>query len=82
MQDNAPANGGDDDFDDDAIDEACPSRHEVLLAASTISRYLDLEADPLARKLDNLLISFKHKLHIDETNSIVPTLITDYFTFT
>ena len=72
-------NGGDNNVDDDAPDEPCPGRREVLTATALLKRYIDLEHDPLTRKLDALLDSFKYNLHLEEPRSMKPTEITSYF---
>ena len=52
-------NGGDDDVDDDASVELCPTHREVLQAASVINKYTDTLKDPIARKLEGVLASFR-----------------------
>ena len=68
-QPEAPINGGDDDADDIS---PVPTCREVFAAVSLV-KYIDLEPDPLARKLDALLDSFKYNLHIEQTESSKPT---------
>ncbi|KAF8225641.1 hypothetical protein L208DRAFT_1408192 [Tricholoma matsutake] len=35
--------------------------------------------NPVARKLEALLVSFSMKLHLDESRSMKGTVLTDYF---
>ena len=37
---------------------------------ATVNNPIDLESDPLARKLDALLDSFKYNLHIEHSKSM------------
>jgi hypothetical protein len=78
-QEDASINGGDDDVDDDAFIDDCPTHREVLQATSLISRYLDGLHNPVAQKLETLLGTFGHQMRLDETQSLVSTHITDYF---
>ena len=81
-QEQALINGGDDDADDSSPDEPSPTCREVLAAVSVLKNYIDLESDPLARKIDALLDSFKYNLHIEQSKSMQPTHITGYFSRT
>ena len=72
-------NGGDDDVDDDGLSEPYPTYKEVLAAVSIVKKHIDLDSDPLARKLDAILDSFRYNLHIEHSKSMEPTLITSYF---
>jgi uncharacterized protein YqeY len=72
--------GGDDGDDDDTPIEAPPSRREVLQAASVISKYLDHQDEPVARKLEAVLASFKRQICLQQSSSMGETAITDYFT--
>jgi hypothetical protein len=54
-QEQALINGGNDDADDDYSPEPIPTCCEVLVAVSFVKKYIDLNSDPLARKLDALL---------------------------
>ncbi|KAF8898058.1 hypothetical protein CPB84DRAFT_1781292 [Gymnopilus junonius] len=66
-------------FDEDIPVEPRPALHDVLKASSTISRYLEDWNDPIARKMEAILGSFNRQLHLDEVNSLKPTVLTDYF---
>ena len=50
-------NGGD-DVDDDVPPEPHPTRRDVLKAASTINKYIEDSNDPLAQKMEAILVSF------------------------
>jgi len=56
-----------------------PSYKEVLKAISILKKHVDLDSDPCSRKLDAILNSFRYKLHIEQSKSMGPTLITDFF---
>jgi hypothetical protein len=47
------------DDTDDAFIEPCLTHHEVLQAASVINRYIDSVDNPVARKLESILASFR-----------------------
>jgi hypothetical protein len=79
-QEEGPINGGDDDVEDDSPLAPCPTRHEVFRAASVINRYVEHLDDPLARKLEAILASFGCQMHLEESRSMSPTRLTDYFT--
>ncbi|OAX34269.1 hypothetical protein K503DRAFT_699038, partial [Rhizopogon vinicolor AM-OR11-026] len=79
-QEEGPINGGDDDIEDDSLLERCPTHHEVFQAASVINRYVEHLDDPLARKLEATLASFGHQIRLEESRSMSPTRLTDYFT--
>ncbi|KAF8911490.1 hypothetical protein CPB84DRAFT_1761954 [Gymnopilus junonius] len=57
-RENIEINGGD-DVDEDIPVEPRPARHDVLKTSSTISRYLEDWNDPIARKMEAILGSFK-----------------------
>ncbi|SRR6266403_3807154 len=71
--------GGDDEADDDVQLEEIPSQREVLMATSLINGYIAGLDDPLARKMEVLLHSFRQQLHLDAARNMVATSITDYF---
>jgi hypothetical protein len=79
-QEDGPINGGDNDVDDDSPLEPCPTRREVFRAASVINRYVEHLDDPLSRKLEAILASFGRQIHLEESRSMSPTRLTDYFT--
>jgi DDE superfamily endonuclease len=68
---------GGDDNDDTA--ETCPTRQEVLQAVWVINRYIDSLNDPVSRKLDTTLASFRRQMRLEASHSMVPTCLTDYF---
>ncbi|KAF8228877.1 hypothetical protein L208DRAFT_222871 [Tricholoma matsutake] len=78
-QEDRPINDGDDDINDDASIEACPTRREVLQAATVITRYVDTVDGALARKLETVLASFGRQMRLEESRSMVPTRLTDFF---
>ena len=76
---NMEINGGDDVDDDDVSLEPCPTRRDVLKAVSTISRYIEDLNNPVAHKMEALFGSFNMQLRLDETRSMKPTHLTDFF---
>ena len=78
-QELAEVNQGDDDPDDDALITPQPTRREVLQATSTIHQYINTLNDPLARKLEGLLSSFRHQLCFEAQQSNQVAEITSYF---
>ena len=78
-QEEALINGGDDDADDDASVEPCPTHREVLQAASVLNKYSDTLDDPIARKLEGVLASFRHQMRLEMSHSMKSTHLTDYF---
>ncbi len=76
-RENIEMSGGD-DGDGDTV-EPNPTRRDVLKAASTISDYIGTINDPLARKIEVLLGSFKRQLHLHEAKTMKDTVLTDYF---
>lgn len=72
--------GDDDDADDDATIIPHPSCLEALHAVATIQRFLAPMGDPFARELETILASFGCQTHLEETESLKDTSITDYFT--
>ena len=81
-QENALINGGDDDTDDNGLSEPYPTYKEVLAAVSIVKKHIDLDSDPLARKLDAIFDSFKNNLHIEHSKTMQSTLITSHFSRT
>ena len=77
-RENIDINGGD-NVDDDSPMEPHPTRREVLRALSTISKCIEASNDPIARKLDTLMGTFSRQLRLNETQSMRPTLVTDFF---
>jgi len=78
-QEAGPINGGDNDVDDDAPVEPCPTHREVLQAASVINKYIDSVDDPVACKLEGILASFKCQMWLEMSISMNSTQLTDYF---
>jgi hypothetical protein len=78
-QEDTTINGGDDDVDDDASVHSCPKRREVLQAVLVITRYAGFAHNPVARKLEGILASFRHQINLEDSRAKVPTLVTDYF---
>jgi hypothetical protein len=67
------------DVDDDGPQEPCPTRHDVVKAVSTITKYLDNCNDPVAHKLEVLLGSFNRLLWLEDSKNMKETLLTDFF---
>jgi hypothetical protein len=75
---NIDINSGDNVNDDSPI-EPHPTHREVLRALSTISKCIEASNDPIAHKLGVLMGTFSWQLHLNETQSMRPTLVTDFF---
>ena len=71
--------GGADDDDDDAEILPRPSRRAALEAAATLERYISVIEEPYARKLEGFLLSFGRQTRFEDTQNMVPTVMTDYF---
>ena len=71
-------NGGD-DVDDDVKVVEKPNRQEALTASFTLQRYLSDIGDPFARQLEAVLANFGRHTRLEETRSLQPSRITDYF---
>ena len=78
-RENINQNGGDDADSDDGPVQARPTVREVLQAAATLNRYIDELDDPIARKLETTLGSFKHQLRLNRAKSMKSTVLTDFF---
>ncbi|KAI0250672.1 hypothetical protein BJV78DRAFT_546810 [Lactifluus subvellereus] len=52
---------------------------EVFQAVSVINRYVECHGDPLACKVNASLVSFRCQMHLERSQSLVPTRVTDYF---
>jgi hypothetical protein len=59
---------------------AMPTRKEVLHASSTLQEYIIGMNNPLAHKLEAILVSFGHQICLEDTQATRATQITDYFT--
>src|SRR5271155_5760765 len=70
---------GDNNVDDDVPPEPCPTHCDVLKAASTINKYIEDSNDPLAQKMEAILVSFNKQLCLDETKNMKETVMTDFF---
>ena len=67
-RENIDINGGDDVDNAGVAIEPRLTRHEVLKAVSTISKYINDELDdPVSCKIEGLLWSFNQQLHLDES---------------
>ena len=77
---NLEVNGGDDDDDDVEVIEK-PNRREALAASLTLQRYTADIGEPFARQLEVILSSFGRQTRLEETQSLRPSRITDYFGF-
>jgi hypothetical protein len=75
---NIDINGGD-NVDNDSPMEPHLTRCEVLRALSTIGKCIEASNDPIACKLDALMGTFSQQLRLNETQSMRPTLVTDFF---
>ncbi|KAJ7857222.1 hypothetical protein B0H13DRAFT_1641048, partial [Mycena leptocephala] len=72
-------NGGDDDHGD-ISDVPKITQREALEAVLKLRSYLaDIEG-PFARQLEVGLAKFGRETRMEETNSLIPTAITDFFT--
>jgi hypothetical protein len=78
-EEEGPINGGDEDIDDNASVEACLTCCEVLQPSAVITRYIDIVDDPLTCKLETVLASFGHQMHLAESHSMITTHLTDFF---
>ncbi|KAJ7916582.1 hypothetical protein B0H13DRAFT_1609189, partial [Mycena leptocephala] len=75
-------NGGDDDVEDNMDFQPRPTRREALSAAQTLRNYTKTLDDGFARKLEQLLASFRRQTQLEETNALVMVPITQWFTRT
>ena len=74
---NLKINGGDNDDNDKIIEK--PNCQEALAASLTLQRYISDIGDPFARQLEAILASFGWQTCLEETQSLQPSHITDYF---
>jgi hypothetical protein len=72
-------NGGDDDHGD-ISDVPKITRREALEAVLKLRSYLADVEGPFARQLEVGLAKFGRETRMEETNSLIPTAITDFFT--
>ncbi|KAI0247237.1 hypothetical protein BJV78DRAFT_1285679 [Lactifluus subvellereus] len=80
-QEEGPINGGDDDVEDNTLLGPNPTYHEVFQALSVINRHVECHGDPLSRKVDAILASFRCQMRLERSQSLVPTRVTDYFNY-
>ncbi|KAE9394389.1 hypothetical protein BT96DRAFT_752099, partial [Gymnopus androsaceus JB14] len=71
--------GGDDDKDDDAAITKHPSCREALQAVTIMQKYVNGIDKLYARKLESILATFGQSTHLQESHSMVNSLITDFF---
>ena len=70
----------DPDFNNDSFANAFPTHCEVLQAVSVINNYIDTLDSASAHKLEAVLASFEHQMHLEESLDMKSTHLTDYFT--
>jgi len=76
----AQEEGGDDDAEEDAPVEPCPTYCELFQAVSTVNRFVECAAgDPVARRFERELASFAHHVRSERSRAATATHITDYF---
>jgi len=71
-------NGGNNDDNDVEVIEK-PDCREALAASLTLQRYISDIGDPFAHQLEAILASFGRQTHLEETQSLQPSHITNYF---
>ena len=79
QHENAVANNGDNDIDNNTLIELPPSPHEALQAKITIEKYIETIDEPYARKLESILADFARSTRLTETQKMKVSLLTDYF---
>ncbi|KAJ6578154.1 hypothetical protein B0H19DRAFT_932932 [Mycena capillaripes] len=77
-QENKEINGGNDDHGD-LPEMPKVTRKEALEAVLKLRNYLADVEGPFARQLEIGLSKFGRETRIEETNSLIPTTITDFF---
>ena len=77
VHENMDINGGD-DIEDGNLTNPCPTYCNVLKAVSTICQYMDLN-DPITQKMQALLGIFNMNIHLDESQVLKNTVLTDFF---
>ena len=75
-QEEGPMDG---DVEDDAMAEPRPTYHEVIEAASVMSRHAAHIDDPVARQLEVILASMGRQMRLERSKGLTATHITDYF---
>ena len=76
------SDGGDDDIEDDAPVEPCPTYREIFRAVSTISRYVERVDYPVACRLECDLAELAQQVRSERSHALSTTKITDYFHLT
>jgi hypothetical protein len=71
--------GGDDDDSSPDPVKHCPTPSEALQAISLITDYTDTVNDPIARKLEGLLVTVSRQIRLEQFRGMKETVITDYF---
>ena len=79
QHENAVANNGDNDIDNNTLIELPPSPHEALQAKITIEKYIETIDEPYAHKLESILADFASSTWLTETQKMKVSLLTDYF---
>ena len=82
LQEGGLISSGDDNVEEDAPVEPCPTYREVLQAVSIINRYVDHVDNPVACKLEGVLGRFTQFLQLERSKALTTTQITDYFHIT
>jgi hypothetical protein len=75
----SPHDEGDNDIKDDAPSDICPTRNEALQAALVVKKYIPELNDPFTCKLEAIIGTFGWQTRLVETQSLKPTVMTDYF---
>jgi len=75
-QEEGPMDG---DVEDGAIIEPRPTYHEVVQAASIMSRHVAHVDNPVARQLEVILASMGRQMRLERSQGLTATHITDYF---
>ena len=70
----------DSDIESDVPVNTCPTRRELLQAASVINSYVNTLDSTFARQMEAVLASFGRQMRLEESRSMTSTHINDYFT--
>ena len=79
QRENAAANNGDNDINNNALIEPPLSRHEALQVKITIEKYIETIDEPYTCKLESILANFASSTRLTETQKMKVSLLTDYF---
>ena len=74
--------GGDGDKEEDNVNVEKPGCREALAACQTLQQFVADIDEPFARKLKALLSRFGHQTWLEEIQSLQPSKITDFFSYT